>query len=211
MVIDDRISVLLVDDHALVRNGFRRLLEDDPAITVIGDVGDAEEAVRLTIELKPMVVVMDYVLAGENGLVATQRIRRESPDTAVLMISMRDDEPIVREALASGARGYLVKDALDCDLAAAVRRVAAGETVVSPRLLATPVPPRAGAEALTRREREVLQLLCRGRSTRAIAAELGLSVFTVRVYRAGIMRVLDIHRTTALIAYAVQNGLVDPP
>ena len=210
MANDAPISVLLVDDHTLVREGFRRLLEDDPRIAVVGAAADADTAVRLAAELKPTVIVMDYVLAGQNGLVATQRIRRESPDSAVLMVSMRDDEPLVREALASGARGYVVKDVADFDLAGAVRLVAGGETVVSPRLLSAPTPPRPDATRLTRREREVLQLLCLGRSTRAIATELGLSEFTVRVYRAGIMRTLDIHRTTALIAYAVQHGLVDP-
>jgi DNA-binding NarL/FixJ family response regulator len=206
----DRISVLLVDDHALVRGGFRRLLEDDPAIAVVGEVSDADAAVRLALELKPTVVVMDYALPGENGLVAMQRIRRALPDIAVLMLSMRDEEPIVREALDSGARGFVVKDASDFDLARAVRRVAEGQTVVSPRLISAPTPARPGADRLSRREREVLQLLCRGLSARAIAAELGLSVFTVRVYRANIMRTLDIHRTTALVAYAVQHGLVDP-
>lgn len=207
----ERISVLLVDDHALVRGGLRRLLEDDPAIQVVGEVGDGEAAFRLIAHHQPHVVVMDYLLPGDNGLICAQRILEARPEVAVLMLTMRDEEPLVRQALAIGVRGYVVKDAEHFDLAAAVRLVASGETVVTPRLLTAPTPPRAGAERLTRRELEVLRLICRGLSAPAIAEELGLSVFTVRVYRAGIMRALDIHRTPALVAYAVQHGLVDPP
>jgi DNA-binding NarL/FixJ family response regulator len=185
------------------------LLEDDPGITVVGEASDGDSAVRLALALAPRVILMDYVLPDGNGLAAMKRIHRELPDVAVLMLSMRDEESLVRQALAAGARGYVVKDAVDVNLAEAVRLAASGGIVVTPRLL-TARTSGAGSR-LTRRELEVLTLICRGLSARAIAAELGLSVSTVRIHRASIIRTLNIHRTTALVAYAARHCLVDVP
>src|SRR5215831_6988706 len=126
------ITVLLADDHAVVRRGFRRLLEDDPAITVVGEANDGDEAIKLTGQLEPHVVVMDSAMPGTNGLAATQAIARKWPGVAVLMLSMHSEQTLVRQALAAGAKGYVLKNAMDLDLAAAIKRVAAGETVVNP-------------------------------------------------------------------------------
>jgi len=122
----NKITVLLADDHTLVRRGFRRLLEDDPAITVVGEASDGDEAVTLAAALKPQVIVMDCAMPGTSGLVATKQILHRAPETAVLMLSMHSEGTLVRQALDSGARGYILKDALDLDLAAAVKKVAAG-------------------------------------------------------------------------------------
>ena len=130
----DRITVLLADDHSLVRRGFRRLLEDDPSITVVGEASDGDEAVRSPAELKPQVIVMDCAMPGTSGLVATRRFCRARRTRAVLMLSMHAEETLVRQALEAGARGYILKSAIDLDLAAAVKRVAAGETVLDPAL-----------------------------------------------------------------------------
>jgi DNA-binding NarL/FixJ family response regulator len=206
----EAITVLLVDDHALVRRGFRRLLEDDPAIQVVGEASSSEEAVRLALDVKPRVVVMDCAMPGESGLVATRAILAQAPDTAILMLSMHSEDTLVRRALEAGARGYVLKNALDLDLAAAVTRVAAGERVIDPALETASPPAGARTRALTPRELEVLQLICDGLSNRAIAARLGLSANTVAVHRANIMNTLGVHKTAELVVYALQHGLVSP-
>jgi len=202
------ISVLIVDDHALVRRGFRRLREDDPSIAVVGEAGNGEEAIRIVEALKPDVVVMDAAMPGTGGLAATRAILARDPTTKILMLSMHSEETLVRQALESGARGYILKNALDLDLAAAVTRIAAGETVVDPLVL--PEPAGGARNRLTPRELEVLQLICNGLSNREIAAKLGLSVNTVAVHRANIMNTLGVHKTAELVVYAIQNGLVNP-
>ena len=207
----DNITVLLADDHTLVRRGFRRLLEDDPAIAVVGEAGDGEEAVRLAIRLKPQVVVMDCAMPGTSGLVATRRILEHDPEVVILMLSMHSEVTLVRQALDAGARGYILKDALDLDLATAVKRAVEGELVLDPKL----TPPSAlkgeREHGLSARELEVLQLICDGLSNRAIAAKLGLSVNTIAVHRANIMKALGVHKTAELVMYAIQNGLVNVP
>jgi DNA-binding NarL/FixJ family response regulator len=207
----DRIAVLLVDDHTLVRRGFRRLLEDDPDIDVVGEAGDGEEAVRLAAELKPRVIVMDCAMPGTSGLVATRRILERAPHVAIVMLSMHSEVTLVRQALEAGARGYILKDALDLDLAAAVKRAVAGEVVLDPKL--TPPSGLKGERdhGLSPRELEVLRLICDGLSNRAIAEKLGLSVNTIAVHRANIMRSLGVHKTAELVMYAIQNGLVNVP
>lgn len=204
-----KITVLLADDHTLVRRGFRRLLEDDPAITVVGEASDGSEAVTLAASLKPQVVVMDCAMPGTSGLVATKQILQRAPETAVLMLSMHSEATLVRQALDSGARGYILKDALDLDLAAAVKKAAAGETVLDPKL--TPPAALKGERdhGLSARELEVLRLICDGLSNRAIAGKLKLSVNTVAVHRANIMKTLGVHKTAELVMYAIQNGLVN--
>jgi DNA-binding NarL/FixJ family response regulator len=203
------ISVLLVDDHALVRRGFRRLLEDDPGIQVVGEASTGDEAVRLVDELRPQVVVMDCAMPGGSGLTATRAILERAPETAVLMLSMHSEETLVRQALAAGARGYVLKNALELDLAAAVSRVARGHTVLDPAVqYAADDPERR--RPLTPRELEVLQLICDGLSNRIIAERLGLSINTVAVHRANIMNALGVHKTAELVVYALQHGLVNP-
>jgi DNA-binding NarL/FixJ family response regulator len=206
----DRITVLLADDHALVRRGFRRILEDDPSISVVGEASNGDEAVRMFGELRPDVVVMDAAMPGSSGLTATREILRAAPKAAILMLSMHSEETLVRQAMAAGARGYILKNAIDLDLADAVRRVAAGETVLDPEVVRP--EPLAGARPrrLTPRETEVLQLICDGLSNREIAAKLDLSVNTVAVHRANIMNALGVHKTAELVVYALQHGLVNP-
>jgi DNA-binding NarL/FixJ family response regulator len=205
----DPITVLLADDHALVRRGFRRLLEDDAALIVVGEASDGEEAIRLASELKPHVVVMDSAMPRTSGLAATRAILARAPGTAILMLSMHSEETLVRQAMEAGARGYILKNALDLDLAAAVKRVAAGETVLDPAIRRS--EPRTGERTrLTARELEVLQLICDGLSNRAIAEKLEVSINTVAVHRANIMNALGVHKTAELVVYAIQHGLVGP-
>jgi DNA-binding NarL/FixJ family response regulator len=204
----DKITVLLVDDHALVRRGFRRMLEDDPGISVVGEASNGEDAVRLALELKPKVVVMDCALPGISGIDATRRIRAKIPDAAVLMLSMHSEDTLVRQALEAGARGYILKNALELDLASAIKRVAHGDLVLDPQLAKPAALKGERDTALTARELEVLRHIVAGKSNKEIAAELGLSANTVGVHRANIMDTLGIHKTAELVVYAIRNGLV---
>jgi DNA-binding NarL/FixJ family response regulator len=206
-MIEPAISVLLVDDHALVRRGFRRLLEDDSAITVVGEAEDGHIAVQLAAELRPRVVVMDFAMPSMNGAVAARHILRASPDTAILILSMHAEASYVRTCLEAGVRGYLLKNALDLEMVDAVKRVAAGKQVLDPRLGALE-PSGALAVQLTTRELEVLQLIVHGKSNKEIAAVLSLSANTIAVHRANIMQTLGIHNTAELVVYAIREGLV---
>jgi DNA-binding NarL/FixJ family response regulator len=206
----DKITVLLVDDHALVRRGFRRLLEDDPDIAVVGEGSNGDEAIRLTTELRPHVIVMDAAMPGTSGLAATRTIMKSTPAAKILMLSMHAEETLVRQAMAAGARGYILKNALDLDLAAAVKRVAAGDTVLDPALAQPTALSGERNKRLTPRELEVLQLICDGLSNKEIAGKLELSANTVAVHRANIMNTLGVHNTAELVVYALQNGLVNP-
>jgi DNA-binding NarL/FixJ family response regulator len=201
------ITVLLVDDHALVRRGFRRMLEDDPDIEVLGEASDGNEAVEAAARLHPAVVVMDFAMPSMNGGVATRMILKESPQTAVLILSMYTEASYVRTCLEAGARGYLLKNAMDLELVAAVKQVAAGARVLDPRLGAV-TESAAAAPALSTRELEVLQLIVNGKSNKDIATVLGLSANTVAVHRANIMQALGIHNTAELVVYAIREGLV---
>jgi DNA-binding NarL/FixJ family response regulator len=200
--------VLLVDDHDLVRRGFRRLLEDDPGIRVVGEAADGDDAFRQAAALQPAVVVMDCAMPGAGGLAATRRIVKEVPASRVLMLSMHAEHTLVRQALDAGAHGYVLKNARDLDLAGAVKRIAAGERVLDPRVAPD---ASAGREGLTARELEVLQLICEGKSNREIAAALDLSANTVAVHRANIMDRLGVHKAAELVVYAIQHGLVTLP
>lgn len=208
----DTILVLLVDDHALVRSGLRRLLEDDPAIEVVGEASDGAEAVRLAQSLRPDVVLMDYALSGTNGLTATRRILELLPGIAILMLSMYGEEVLIRRAFAAGARGYVLKNAVAFDLVAAVKQVARGGTVldatIAPALSSASSQRGARTRGLSMRQLEVLQLICEGMTNHEIAATLHCSVNTVAAHRAGIMKTLGIRRVTVLIAYAIHHGLV---
>ncbi len=201
------ISVLLVDDHALVRRGFRHMLEDDPEIHVVGEASDGGEAVDAAGRLQPTVVVMDFALPSMNGAVATRYILKANPEIAILILSMHAEASYIRTCLEAGARGYLLKNAMDLELVDAVKRVAAGMEVLDPRLGSFDKEEQKG-KSLTIRESEVLQLIVHGKSNKEIAGILGLSVNTVSVHRANIMETLGMHNTAELVVYAVRKGLV---
>jgi DNA-binding NarL/FixJ family response regulator len=206
-----KITVLLVDDHSLVRRGFRRMLEDEPDMEVVGEAGDGEESVKLAKQLQPQVVVMDCALPGMNGLQATRQIIEESPETAVLMLSMHSESTWVRQAVEAGAKGYVLKNALDLELGTAIRKVAAGETVFDPKVEQKTALRGERSSALTQRELEVLQMIVDGKSNKEIATALDLSANTVAVHRANIMNTLGIHKTAELVVYAIRAGLVNVP
>jgi DNA-binding NarL/FixJ family response regulator len=207
----EKISVLLVDDHSLVRRGFRRMLEDEPDIHVVGEAADGVEAVNMVRSLKPQVVVMDSAMPQMNGLQATRKILEFAPGTLVLMLSMHTEETWVRQALEAGARGYVLKNALDLELGSAVRRIVKGETVIDGQIALQDNLKGERAAGLTAREVEILQLICDGKSNKEIAAHLDLSANTVAVHRANIMDALGIHKTAELVVYAIRNGLVNVP
>ncbi len=207
----NKISVLLVDDHALVRRGFRRILEDEADITVAGEASDGAEAVRLANELLPKVIVMDCAMPGMNGLEATRKILEKHPETLVLMLSMHPEDTLVRQAMEAGARGYILKNAVDLELGAAIRRVAAGETVLDSQLERPAQLKGERSGGLTPRELQILQMIVDGKSNKEIASALDLSANTVAVHRANIMDALGIHKTAELVVYAIRNGLVNLP
>ncbi|MFL6437054.1 MAG: response regulator [Terriglobales bacterium] len=206
-----KISVLLVDDHSLVRRGFRRMLEDESDINVVGEASSGREAVDLARKLKPQVILMDCALQGESGITATRNILSMLPETAVLMLSMHSEETLVRQSLEAGARGYILKNASDLDLAAAVRRVLDGDVVLDAQLKRVETLKGERTAGLTARELEVLQLIAVGKSNKEIASDLDLSVNTVAVHRANIMNALGLHKTAELVVYAIRNGLVNLP
>ena len=208
---EKKITVLLVDDHSLVRRGFRRLLEDESDMEVVGEAGDGEESVKLAKKFHPQVVVMDCALPGMNGLEATRQIMEESPETAVLMLSMHTESTWVRQAIEAGAKGYVLKNAMDLELGAAIRKVAAGETVFDPQVEQRSVLKGERSAALTQRELEVLQMIVDGKSNKEIATALDLSANTIAVHRANIMNSLGIHKTAELVVYAIRAGLVNVP
>lgn len=207
----DKITVLLVDDHALVRRGFKRMLEDDPGITVVGEASDGAEGVRLSAQLKPRVIVMDCAMPVMSGLEATKKILEAQPGSAILLLSMHSEDTLVRQALHAGARGYVLKNAMDLDLAGAIKNVAAGKTVLDPQVARPQALKGERETGLTPREMEILQHIVAGKSNKEIASDLELSVNTVAVHRANIMDRLGIHKTAELVVYAIRNGLVTLP
>ena len=206
-----KITVLLVDDHGLVRRGFRRMLEDEPDMVVVGEAGDGEEATKLARELRPKVVLMDCALPGMNGLDATRQILADLPETAVLMLSMHSESTWVRQAIDAGAKGYILKNAMNLELGPAVRRVAKGETIFDPQVEQQSVLKGERSSGLTPRELEVLRMIVDGKSNKEIASALDLSSNTIAVHRANIMNALGIHKTAELVTYAIRSGLVSVP
>src|SRR5437588_12613279 len=206
-----KISVLLVDDHSLVRRGFRRILEDENDLEVVGEASSGSEAVELARKLKPQVILMDCALQGESGITATRNITGMLPDTAVLMLSMHSEDTLVRQSLEAGARGYILKNASELDLAAVVRRVMEGEIVLDPQVKRGETLKGERTAGLTPRELEILQLIAMGKSNKEIANDLDLSVNTVSVHRANIMNALGLHKTAELVVHAIRNGLVNLP
>src|ERR1700681_1255619 len=207
----NKISVLLVDDHTLVRRGFRRILEDEDDITIAGEAGDGAEAIKLAGKLQPTVIVMDCAMPGVNGLEATRKILESNPQALVLMLSMHPEETLVRQALDAGARGYVLKNAVDLELGAAIRRVVNGETVLDSQLKRPETLKGKRHAGLTPRHLEVLQMIVEGKSNKEIAVALDLSANTVAVHRANMMDALGIHKAAELVVYAIRNGLVNLP
>jgi DNA-binding NarL/FixJ family response regulator len=206
----DEITVLLADDHALVRRGFRRILEDDPYIKVVGEASNGLQAIELAQQLKPKVVVMDLAMPELDGVQATKEILKHVKGTAVLVLSMHADDNYVRNALDAGARGYLLKNAIDVDLVGAVKAVAEGRRYLAPGLKYPEGNSDDELDKLTGRERQVLQLIAQGKSNKEIAGILDLSVNTVSVHRANLMEKMNIHRTAELVLFAIRKGLVAP-
>jgi DNA-binding NarL/FixJ family response regulator len=212
-----RIRVVLADDHALVRQGFRRILEDEMDIEVIGEAGGGAEAVRLDQQLDPDVVVLDMNMPEINGLHAAIEILRRRPDRPILMLSMYDDVQYVRNALNAGIKGYILKNALETELIRAVRAVAAGKRFLSPDLAAAvdgkPNPENAQEDErfaqLSAREIQVLRLIAMGRTNREIGKLLGVSANTVAVHRTNLMATLGVHKAAELVLIAVRKGLVN--
>ena len=208
-----KIRILLADDHAVVRQGFRRILEQEGTFQVIAEAGRGREAVRLTLELKPDIVIMDVAMPEVNGVEATRLILHNCPDCRVLMLSMHKDSVYVRESLRAGAKGYLLKDAIDQDLVAAVYAIARGESFLSPAVANTVLNDYREQvtdplDLLTAREREILQLLAEGNTAKDIAAALELSVHTVDAHRSRVMKKLDLHSTGELVRLAMRKGLI---
>jgi DNA-binding NarL/FixJ family response regulator len=213
------IRIVLADDHALVRQGFRRILEDEADLAVVGEAGSGLEAIELVKTLQPDVIVMDMAMPEMNGLHAAREILKQRPATRILILSMYSDEQYVRNALDAGVHGYILKGALETDMVRAVRAVAAGQQYLSPELasvLIRALQSKSGApdddpyERLTQREKQVLQLIAHGKSNKEIAVLLDLSVNTVAVHRANLMNTLQIHKAAELVLYAVKRGLVIP-
>jgi two-component system response regulator NreC len=213
----NRIRVVLADDHALVRQGFRRILEDEMDIEVIGEAGGGAEAIDLDQRLDPDVVVLDMNMPEINGLHAAIEILRRRPDRPILMLSMYDDVQYVRNALNAGIKGYILKNALETDLIRAVRAVAGGKRFLSPELATAIEGPPAtepGAEderfaQLSAREIQVLRLIAMGRTSREIGKLLGVSANTVAVHRTNLMATLGVHKAAELVLIAVRKGLVN--
>jgi two-component system response regulator NreC len=206
-----KISVLLVDDHSLVRTGFRHILEDEADMEVVGEAVDGEEAVKLAARLKPDVIVMDSAMPRMTGVAATREILEIFPQAAVLILSMHSEDTLVRQALEAGAKGYILKNAVDLGLQTAIRKVAAGEIVLDPQITQSVSRTGERSPALTPRELEILEHIVAGESNKEIAATLGLSVNTVAVHRANIMAALGVRNTAELVVYAIRNGLVILP
>jgi two-component system response regulator NreC len=214
-----KISILIADDHTLLRSGIRALLEDEHDMVVVGDANDGREAVRLAALLKPNVILMDIAMPLLNGLEATRQIKREHPEINVLVLTMYDHEEYFRQMLEVGASGYIIKRVAASELVGAIRAVYNGEAVLSPaitRLLLEDYLNRESftkekddPNALSSREREVLQLIAEGKTSREIAEILNLSVKTVQSHRTNLMQKLDLHDRGDLIKYAIQKKIIE--
>jgi two-component system, NarL family, response regulator NreC len=208
------IRILLVDDHAVVRQGFRMILGAQPDMEIVGEAGNGREAISQAAELQPDVVVMDVAMPELNGIEATRRIAESSPRARVLALSMHKDSVYVREILRAGAKGYLLKESIDVDLLTAVRAVAKGDGYLSPAVSEAVLTDYRKhvtdpLDLLSSREREVLQLIAEGKTNKEIAGSLNLSVYTVDAHRDRIMEKLNLHSAGELVRFAVRKGLID--
>jgi two-component system response regulator NreC len=215
----NKVRVLIVDDHAIVRDGVRMILEAQPDIEVVGEASDGREALEAARQLSPGVVLMDIAMPGMNGLEATAAIRQELPDVQVLILTMHEDYEYFFELLRAGASGYVLKGASSDDLVSAIRAVHQGGVYLHPAVAKNlvsdyvkrmePGEDRARYDGLSDRERQVLKLVAEGKTSRQIAEDLFLSVNTVQTHRAHIMEKLGLHNRTDLIRYALRKGLVE--
>ena len=217
-----RIRILVVDDHEVVRQGLRSLLEQGTTWTVCGEASNGREAVERALALKPDVVVLDLAMAELNGLEAARRLAKELPRCALVVLSSHHEEAVVREVVAAGVRAYVLKSQAARELVLAVESVVSGRPffsgpvadivmgALSGRPGATAAAANAGADALTSREREVLQLLAEGRTNKEVADKLGLSIKTTATHRTNLMKKLGARSASDLVRYAVRNGLVEP-
>ena len=208
------IRVVLVDDHAVVRSGLRLLLDAHEDVEVVGEAGNAKDAIFRARALKPDVMLLDVVMPGDSGIDVLPQLLKESPETKILVLSMQDDPSYVREAFGAGASGYVLKEAADEEVVSAVREIANGGRYVHPslgaRMVAAEAEERAAAEAdpLSEREREVLRLLALGHTNQEIAQTLYISVRTAESHRAHIMQKLHLSTRAELVRYALSNGLL---
>jgi two-component system response regulator NreC len=212
------VRIVLADDHTVMRNGLRLLLERQPNLKVVGEAADGRQAVALSESANPDVVIMDIGMPNLNGIEAARQIVSHNPRTAIAILSMHSDESYVIRALKAGARAYLLKDSAEADLLAAVRALSEGKSFFSPAISRILVEDymrqleRHGAEdtyeLLTNREREILQLLAEGRTNKEVAAMLNLSLYTVETHRTHILQKLNLHNVPELILYAVRKGII---
>jgi DNA-binding NarL/FixJ family response regulator len=212
------IRILLADDHTLIRQGLRKLIEARPEWEVVAEAGNGRDAVRLALDLTPHVAIIDIAMPILNGIEATRQIVRRAPEIRVLVLSMYADEDYVTQVMKAGAAGYLLKDSADTDLTQAVNAVAEGKSFLSPAIAKTMLDEyvRHLAErgitdrydALSEREREVFQLIAEGRSNKQMAELLFLSVSTIETHRAHIMEKLDVHNAAEMVLYAVRKGVI---
>jgi two-component system response regulator NreC len=214
----EKIRVFLVDDHTVVRQGLRRILESDDEIEIVGEAGDGRTAIDLVQKLRPHVVVMDVAMPELNGIEATRQILKRVEGAKILVLSMHGDDVYVRQALKAGARGYLLKDSEDLDLIKAVKAIRAGGSFFSPPVSKVVLSGYLGDKVdgdsedsvarLTDREREVLQLIAEGKTNKEVAHALTVSVNTVETHRKHIMEKLDLHNTAELVRFAIRTKIV---
>jgi two-component system, NarL family, response regulator NreC len=212
------IRILLADDHNIMRNGLRLLLERQPGFQVVGEASDGRQTVEMSEALKPDVIVLDIAMPNLNGIEAARQIAGKLPDTAIVILSMHSDESYVLRALKAGARAYLLKDSAELDLIGAIKAVTEGKAFFSPaisKMLVEDYMRRMqqrgvedSYELLTTREREILQLLAEGKSNKDVANVLNLSLYTVETHRGNMMQKLNLHSVPELILYAVRKGVI---
>lgn len=214
----NKIRVILADDHRILREGIRALIEDQDDMVVVGESEDGMATVKMVAELEPDVVVMDIAMPLLNGLEATRQIHRDFPQVKVLILTMHDNEEYIRQVLAAGALGYVLKDAAARDLLGAIRTVNQGEAILSPAITRLVIEdylrwgdirPEDTTDGLTPREREILQLIAEGYTNKEIAGILSLSIKTVQSHRTNLMNKLDLHDRGELIKYAIQKKIID--